>query len=25
VLMVVGSLLLPDEKLNRYHAEREES
>lgn len=25
VLMVVGSLLLPDQKLNRYHAEREES
>lgn len=25
VLMVAGSLLLPDEKLNRYHAEREES
>jgi SSS family solute:Na+ symporter len=25
VLMVVGSLLLPDRELNRYHAEREES
>lgn len=25
VLMVVGSLLMPDQKLNRYHAEREES
>jgi len=25
VLMIVGSLLFPDKRLNRYHAEREES